>query len=76
MLIFIKLIQAILLGAVMLFSVMLILTALYFFVGMIAELLGFKSLAAGMYTLQETMWIRTKRWFFRYKEPKDSGEGK
>jgi len=67
MIILIKLIQAILLGLVMLFSVMLLIVAGSFFIGWIADMLGFKSLAASMYMVQESMWLRTKRWFFRYK---------
>jgi len=67
MIILIKLLQAILLGVVMLFSFMLLLVAAFFFIGMIAELVGAKNLAASMYMLQETMWLRTRKWFFRYK---------
>jgi len=67
MIILIKLIQAIFIGVVMLFSFMLLLVAAFFFIGMIAELVGARNIAASMYSLQETMWLRTKRWFFRYK---------
>jgi len=67
MIILIKLLQAIFLGVVMLFSFMLLLVAAFFFIGMIAELVGAKNLAASMYMLQETMWLRTRKWFFRYK---------
>ena len=67
MIILIKLIQAILLGIVMLFSLMLLLVATFFFVGFIADLLGLQPLAEKMYSLQNGMWVRTKRWFFRYK---------
>jgi len=67
MIILIKILQAILLGAVMLFTLMLLLVATFFFIGMIAELAGAKNLAASMYMLQETMWLRTRKWFFRYK---------
>jgi hypothetical protein len=67
MVILFKLIQAVLLGLVMLLSAMLMFVAATFFIGFIAELLGFKNLAASMYVLQESMWLRIKRWFFRYK---------
>jgi len=67
MIILIKLIQAIFVGAVMLFALMLLLVALFFFVGIIAELIGATNLAASMFMLQETMWLRVKKWFFRYK---------
>lgn len=70
MVILVKLIQAIFIGVVMLFSLMLLLVAAFFFIGMLAELVGAKNLAASMYFMQETMWLRTKRWFFRYKGDK------
>jgi hypothetical protein len=67
MIIVFKLFQAVLLGILMLFSVMLMLVAGSFFIGFVAELFGFHSLAASMFMIQDTMWLRTKRWFFRYK---------
>ena len=67
MIILFKLIQAIFIGIAMLFSLMLLLVAVFFFVGITAELVGANNLAVSMHMLQETMWLRTKRWFFRYK---------
>jgi hypothetical protein len=48
MIIVFKLFQAVLLGILMLFSVMLMIVAGSFFIGFVAELFGFHSLAASM----------------------------
>ena len=68
MIILYKLIQAILLGIVMLFSIMLMAVAFSAFAGFIAEMLGLAPLAEKFYEAQRTMWDRIKRWFFRYKD--------
>ena len=66
--ILIKLIQAIVLGLLMIFSVMLLIVAGAAIVGFIAEMFGFTSVAEASQSVQRTVWLRTKKWFFRYKE--------
>ena len=66
--ILIKLVQAIVLGILMVFSVMLLSVFALAVIGFIAEMLGFSTFSEKMYEAQRTMWNRIKRWFFRYKD--------
>lgn len=68
MIVLYKLLQAMLIGVVMVFSAMLLIVATLFFVGFIAELFGLTEISARAYSLQKTVWLRVKIWFFRYKD--------
>ena len=58
----------------MIFSVMLLIVAGAAIVGFIAEMFGFTSIAEGAQSVQRTVWLRTKKWFFRYRDINSKGE--
>ena len=64
----IKLFQAIVLGIIMVFSVMIITIFALAVTGFIMEMLGFKETSKKLFDAQNTMWIRMKRWTFMYKD--------
>ncbi len=67
MTIFIKLLAAIGLGILMIFSSMMIVIVGTTFIGFIASIAGLDTLSKSMYNIQVKVWERTKRWFFRYR---------
>ena len=69
--ILIKLLQAIVLGIIMVFSVMLLAVFTFAIIGFIAQMFNLSAIAEKMYKLQQDMWLRIKKWFFRYRELND-----
>jgi len=61
-----KLIAAIMLGIVMLFSAMMMIVFATFIIGFIAQQLNLNQLADAMFNVQKHVWVKTKQWFFRF----------
>lgn len=66
--ILIKLVQAVLLGIIMVFSLMLMVVAGAAFVGFISHMLGLTTISEKSFEVQRRTWLKTKVWFFRYKD--------
>lgn len=61
-----KLLAAIVLGVVMLFSAMLMIVFATFIIGFIAQQLNLNQLADAMFNIQKHVWSKTKQWFNRF----------